>query len=424
MHVVLVSSIFAGTLFLIMVRPRGLSEAFAACGGALLMIITGSVTLPEAVMVVAHEWNVFGFFLGLMTIAAIADRAQFFDVISLAAARWARGSGVRLYLAIFAIGTLITAVLSNDATALILTPVVYTLVTRLRLKVLPFMFACTFIADTASFLLPVSNPTNILILSSFGGSLGEFLRFLFLPSLFCISVNVVIFVWLFRRDIDLCYDPAALAPLTRSPREQRFFQFVVVCLMLIAIGYVSASLVGVPVSFVALTGGAVMLVGALIMRQLAWSRLAHDISWPIFAFVGGMFIVIRAIENVGLTAALGRLVLGNAASSMWSVVRVTFGTAIGANMINNVPMALVMVSGLRSQVGLPPATQTATVYATIFGAALGPNLTTVGSLATMLWLLILRRKGLDISSREYLKLGLSVVPIMLLGGALLIALGW
>jgi arsenical pump membrane protein len=355
-----------------------------------------------------------------MTIASVADSAGFFDSVALFAARRACGSGRRLYLAVFALGTLITAVLSNDATALILTPVVYTLVTKLRMKVLPFMFACTFIADTASFLLPVSNPINILVLNTFGSSLPQFLAHLLLPSLFCIGVNVAVFAWLFRGDLDVEYDPALLAEPERTREQQGFFRFVVGALLLIAAGYILASLFEIPLSFVALAGAGVLLLGATAFGQLQWRRTAQDISWSIFAFIGGMFILVRAVEDAGLTAAFGRLVLAGAKTPFGTVVRVTLGTALGANLINNVPMALVMTSAIRSQPLLAAQVRQAAVYGTIFGADLGPNLTTVGSLATMLWLLILRRRGLDISSREYFKLGMMVVPIMLLGGAFLI----
>lgn len=405
-----------------MLRPRGLSEAWTACGGAALMLICGFVGPREAVHVIADQWNVFGFFLGLMTISAVADRAGFFDLLARGAARRAGGSALKLYLAVFLLGTVITAVLSNDATALILTPVVYGLVTRLRLKVLPFMFACTFIADTASFLLPVSNPINILVLSAMGGSLAEFLSYLLLPALFCIAMNIAIFVWLFRHDLRVRYDLALLVEPECSPEERQYLRFVIGSLLLITIGYLLASFWSIPLSLIALGGGLLLLVSAVAWRQMQWRRLAHDISWPLFAFVAGMFVVIRGVENAGLTALFGRFVLGAAPTSPFlSVLRASFGTALGANLINNVPMTLVMTSALQTQHNLPPAIRTAATYAVIFGADLGPNLTTVGSLATILWLLILRRRGLDVSSREYFKLGLIVVPPMLIGGALLIA---
>jgi arsenical pump membrane protein len=191
--------IFLITVGLITARPWRVTEAVAAAGGAVLMVLGGSVQPAEAVAALREEWNVYGFFLGPMTISALADQAGVFEAIASEVGRWAGGSAKRLYLAVFAVGTLITAFLSNDATALILTPVVYTLVTRLRLPALPFMFACTFIANAALFLLPVSNPINILVLDVFGGGLGTFLRYLFLPSLFCIALNTGLFSWLFRR---------------------------------------------------------------------------------------------------------------------------------------------------------------------------------------------------------------------------------
>ena len=410
--------IFVATLVLIVIRPRGVTEGAAALGGAAVLLLGGFIGPVEALGTLGAQWNVYGFFLGLMTISAVADDAGVFEAVTQLAARWAAGSALRLYFGVFLVGVVITAFLSNDATALILTPVVYALVTRLRLPALPFMFACTFIADTASFLLPVSNPINILVLDAFGSGLGVFLRFLLLPALVCIACNIAVFVWLFRRDLRLSYDPGAIEATERPPQ----FRFTLVGLGLIALGYVIASAARIPLSLVALGGGALLLAGAAWYRQLEWSRLRREISWSLFAFISGMFIVVRAIEDLGLTRAFGQgLVRLGGGSALGSVLLTTFGTALGANLINNVPMALVMISTLRS-ISVAGAHQ-ALIYSTILGADLGPNLTTVGSLATMLWLLILRRKGLDISTLDYIKLGLTVVPVMLLVGALLIWLG-
>lgn len=210
--------IFAGRLALIMVRPYRITEAASAAVGALLMSVCGIIAPGEAVAVLAGQWNIYGFFLGLKIISAIADAAGIFDVLAYQAARQAGGSSRRLYLAIFAVGALITALLSNDATALILTPVVYTLVTRLRLPVLPFMFARTFIADTASFVLPVSNPINVLVLNTFGSDLGTFLRYLArylaLPAPICIALNIGLFLLIFRRRLAVRHEVAAVAPPT------------------------------------------------------------------------------------------------------------------------------------------------------------------------------------------------------------------
>lgn len=309
-HLILGSIIFFATVVLVMVRPCRVSEAVVACVGALLMILLGFVGLGDALTVLASEWNVFGFFLGLMLISAIADSAGFFDALALGAARGAGGNTRLLYLAVFAIGVLITAFLSNDATALILTPVIYTLATRLRLAVLPFMFACTFIADTASFLLPVSNPINILVGTSFGIGLGPFLLHLLLPALFCIGANIGIFFWHFRSQLRGTYDVAMVEEALAPPSHRPFFRFVVGGLVVIAVGYVLASAFQWPLSFVALGGSALLLAGAAWYRQISWSRLGQEVSWSIFLFIGGMFVLIHGVENLGLTQAFGAFLLG------------------------------------------------------------------------------------------------------------------
>ena len=415
---ILGGGIFLVTLAAVMVRPYRVNEAIAAAGGAVLMLAGRFVSLRDAAVLLVSEWNTLGFFLGLMLISAIAEEAGVFELMGYQAARWGKGNGLRLYLAIFLIGTLITTFLSNDATALILTPVVYALVTRLRLPVLPFVFACTFIADTASFILPVSNPINILFLHSFNGRLGLFLRYLLLPSLAAVILNTAVFFWLFRKDLNQEY---RLSDVPRPhPADTRYRTMTSAVLGIIAVAYVVASSIGVPLSFIAL-GGAVLMLGAALLRgRLRPALLARKISWSLFVFIGGMFIVVRAVENLGFTTAFGNLLTRLAGGrALPAVLLVTAGSALGANLINNVPMALVMISTLHGlPVGAPGSASLP--FAAMFGADLGPNLTTVGSLATMLWLLILRRRGLEVSTRQYIRLGVTFAPVLLVTGSLLI----
>jgi arsenical pump membrane protein len=414
MRILAGSAIFLVTLAVMMARPYRISEAKAAACGAILMLVFGFVSPGEAVVLLSGKWNVFGFFLGLMVISALADQAGVFDVLAFQAGRWARGSAVRLYLAVFAVGVLITAFLSNDATALILTPAVYALVTRLRLPVLPFLFACTFIADTASFILPVSNPINILILDSFGGGLAAFFRYLLLPSFFCIGLNTVLFLWLFRYDLRLSYNTEALERPTAV--KPQFLRFTLLGLGLTATAYVVASASQLPVSWIALGASVLLLCGAWRYGCLDWRKLSSEVSWSVFVFVMGMFVMVRGVESLELTKIIGNLLTRPGESNaLCSILLTAGGTALGSNLINNVPMSLLMVSALQSVHAHPTL-----YYATILGADLGPNLTTVGSLATMFWLLILRRKGLEVSTLEYFKLGITIVPLMILVGSLLI----
>jgi len=312
-------------------------------------------------------------------------------------------------------------ILSNDATALILTPIVYTLVTRLRLPVLPFMFACTFIADTASFLLPVSNPINIIVLATFRLDLWTYLRLLLLPALVVISINIGVFFLLYRRQLRGSFDRKRLSSASAAIQHPAYFRYTCIVLLLVAAAYIIASAFQFPLSIVAVSGAALLLVGALAWKQTKIRETGKHISWSIFGFIAGMFILVRAVELTNLTTLFGQLLLHLSGGSSFGAVMVgTAGAALGTNLINNVPMAVVLTSALHSVQHAPTATRLGFIAATIFGCDLGPNLTTVGSLATVLWLLILRRRNIEVSGLDYFKVGVIVTPPMLVCGALTI----
>src|SRR6266571_6744378 len=221
---ILIALIAILTLIGIMIRPFKWNEAMIAMSGAGLLLIVGLINPLDAMGVLLSDWNIFLFFLGMMALSALAEAAGLFDWLASQAARLAGGSARRLLLNTFLLGSLISMVLSNDATALILTPIVYSLVTRLRLPVLPFLFACTFIADTASFLLPVSNPINIIVLSTFHLDLWTFLRLLLLPSLLVISINITAFFLLYRRQLKGRFDAKRLPSATDSIKHKGYFR--------------------------------------------------------------------------------------------------------------------------------------------------------------------------------------------------------
>lgn len=426
-HLVAASVIAAVTLGLIMFRPRRLNEAIAALGGAAAMLAVGAVSPEQAAGVLAANWDVFGFFLGLMAIATMVERAGFFDWAATLAAQLAGGSARRLFLNVLLLGIGISTLFSNDATALILTPIVYALVTRLRVRALPFMFACTFIADTASFVLPVSNPINILVLSSFRLGLGQFLRLLLLPSLLAIGLNVGLFLLLFRRQLRGRFDVKQLGTLDAAIRHPLYFRYTCAVLGLVALGYITAAALRWPLSPVALAGAALLLAGGMRWRRTRPCDVAREISWPVFGFVAGMFVVVAGLEQVRLTDVFAGALRSLAAtgahahagpSTLGAVLVGTFGSAIGANIINNVPMALVMTTTIRHFGPLNSPARLGLIGGTIFGCDLGPNLTTVGSLATILWMLLLRRRGMEVSALDYFRVGILVAPLMLLAGAL------
>lgn len=416
---VLTSTVGLLTLIGIMTRPFRWSEARIAMIGAAVLMLLGLIRPSEAGRTLLHDWNTFLFFLGMMGLSTLAETACLFDWLAAQAARFAHASARRLFLNVFLLGTVISMIFSNDATALILTPVVYVLVTRLRLPVLPYMFACTFIADTASFLLPISNPINIIVMARHPLSLPTFLRLMFLPSLVVITVNVAVFYLLYRSQLHGSFDPHQLHTAEESIKHRLYFRYTLCVLALVAPSYVLASAFQFPLSIVAVSGALLLLAGALYFRQSTLAAAAKGISWSIFGFIAGMFIVVRAIEQTGLTMKLGNLLLHLSGGTKFGAVMVgTFGAAIGTNLINNVPMAVVMNSSLQTIQHAAPAVRNGFVAATMFGCDLGPNLTTVGSLATILWLLILRQRNVDVSGLDYFKVGVIVTPVMLFLGAL------
>jgi len=404
-----------------MTRPFRWNEAIIAMAGAGLLLGLGLIGPVDALSTLLRDWNTFLFFLGMMGLSALAEAAGLFDWLAVQAARFARENAGLLFLNVFLLGSLISMILSNDATALILTPVVYVLVTKLRLPVLPFLFACTFIADTASFLLPVSNPINIILLSHFPLDLFSFLRLLFLPSLVVISINIGVFFLLYRRQLKGRFQLDRLPSVDQTIKHRAYFRYTYLVLIGVAIAYIIASAARLPLSVIAIAGALLLLIGALFWKQTTLRETGKRISWSIFGFIAGMSIVVRSIEDTGLTTWFGNWLLQLSGGTSFGAVMIgTTGAALGTNLINNIPMAVLMTSALGSIQHAPTPIQHGFLAATMFGCDLGPNLTTVGSLATVLWLLILRKQGIDVSGLDYFKIGVIVTPIMLLAGALTI----
>jgi len=408
--------IFALTIILIMVRPRPLNEATAASLGALGMLVSGVVSLPQVFEVLMTSANILLFFLGLMLVSALADRAGFFNWSALKAIQLANGNGRRLLLIIFGVGAAITAFFSNDATALILTPVVYVLVTRLRLNPLPYVFACAFIANTASMLLPVSNPVNLLPVDRFGLTLGEYLRFLLVPTLLAITINTALFTIIFRKDISASFNNDSLK---EGVKVDAFFWFVCIGLAITAAGYIFASIHGMPLSWPALAGAGVLLVGGFSLHRITPGTVASSISWSILLFIFSLALLIKGLENAGITHVLGKtLAWLSTKGTLEAVIATTVATGLGSNLINNWSMMMVSVSSLASASNPVASFDRSLIYSSILGADLGPNIAILGSLSSMLWLVLLRQRGLDIHPLQYLRLGLIVTPPMLIASAL------
>jgi len=410
--VILTLCIFAITLILIMVRPKPLNEATAALLGAILMIATSIVSPGQTYEVLKDSANILLFFLGLMIVCAVADRAGFFEWSALKAVRLANGKGRRLLFVLFGLGTIITTFFSNDATALVLTPIVFVLVTRLKLNPLPYVFACAFIANTASMILPISNPVNLLPVDRFDLTLAEYLKYLLLPAILAITINIVLFLLIFRKAISTSfkYDGP-----DHPVKIDKFFKFTCIGLVLTALGYILTSLYGLPLSWPALGGAAFLLIGGFAFRRLTIKKVNSGISWSILLFIFSLALLVKGLDNAGVTDTLGKAVANLAsANHIGAILATSFGTAVGSNLINNWSMMMISVSSL----GSIPSPDPSLTYSTIIGADLGPNITILGSLSSMLWLVLLRQRGLDIHPLQYIRLGLIVTPVMLLVAAL------
>lgn len=416
-------SIAAGVLFLatlvgVVLRPFGRGEAWWTTAGALVVLGIGAVSPGAAWHALAAQYNVFLFLFGLMAIAGLADGAGFFDLAGAAAVALARGSGRMLLLCVFGVGALVTAFLSNDATALILTPVVYAVVTRLRLRPLPYLLATTFVADTASLLLPVSNPINVLVDARLGLSLGPYLRHFLPAAVVVVLVNALLFLAVFWRRCDRDFARDGWAHLLPAGSDRRHLALIVAGLLIIAAAYLTASATGVPVGVVAVGGAAFLLLPGLLRGRPVAAAAREHMSLSVLVYVAGLFVLVAALERTGVTGAVAHGLRDVVRAGPWAVAAGTLAGAIGANAVNNVPAATFLVS---TSGGLHPAVRTPFLAGTLLGANLGPNLTPVGSLSTLLWLVAVRRRGVRVSALDYLKLGAVTTPLLLLAGGALVA---
>jgi arsenical pump membrane protein len=401
--------IFVLTLVLVLCRPRGLNEAWFTSLGALLMLVCHIVTVGEAVQTVTEGANVLGFLLALMVLSALLDRAGFFEWAAIWAALTAKGNGKLLYRNVFVLGAMTTAVLSLDTTAIILTPIVVAFVQRLKLKARPFLIACAFVANTGSLLFPISNLTNLLYQETFQYSFVSFTQIMVVPQIVALSINYWLFRLIFKKSIPEDFDQSLLPSPTTAIADRPFFFGALVVLFFVVISYFIAALNHVPPVVVATIGSVILLAWAIIRKQ-ADRGILKDIAWSLFPFIVGLFIVIRGVENIGLAELAGKLATECDGQAIWGLPALSCATAIGSNIINNIPMALLSISALKNaHCGV------ADQYAALIGCNLGPNLTIAGSLATMLVISSARKRGEHLGPMEFLRIGLITTPALVLG---------
>jgi arsenical pump membrane protein len=409
---ILAITIAAVTLLLILLRPRRLPEPLAAMAGALAMLACGLVSPLGAAGALLASWNVFLFFVGLMVTSCLAEQAGVFEVAARLVAQLAGGSARWLLVWVYLLGVLVTTFLTNDATALLLTPVVFSLARRLKLPPLPYAYACALAANAASFILPVSNPANLLVLAGAPMTLATFVHWLWLPSLVSVLITLAGLLALTWTTLDGAYPRSPAEPISRRA------QLGGLGLAVLAVGYLLSDALGVPLGVVACAGAVLLLLlDALSVRPDA-ALLARDISWSLLVLLAGLTVLVNGLVNSGVIVFVVQGLEAVARFQWLGIAAVALGTVVFSNLINNLPMALVSAAALHH---VDPSVQPGLAAGAIVGIDLGPNLTTVGAFSTMLWLMLLRRRGIDISARAYARVGLLVTPPALL--AAILALG-
>ena len=406
----LAAVIFLATIGLVIARPWRLTEAWAAVLGAATMVLTGPVSPGGAAADVAGHWNVLLFFVGLTGAAAVAERSGLFEAVAGSAARASAGSPKRLLVAVVGAGAIVAALLSNDAAALVLTPVVYVIVVRFGLSPLPYVLACTFVADAASIALPVSNPVNVIVSDRLGVSAASLVPVLLPAAIASVAALLACLFAIYRRQLPV------RAPL--SPRPDSWASWSAVPRRLLG-AFVIAVAVFAVASALDLPLGPAMTAVWLLLLGVEWtsrrpSKPLDGIGWSLLAFVASMGILVDGLSSAGITAWLAQVVLGQVRDSPAAVMVVTaFAAAIGSNLVNNLPAAFVFADAVHGA-GLSNASAHAAAIGTIIGADLGPNLTPVGSVATLLWFVLLRQRGLEVSTWSYIRIGLIVTPVTIL----------
>lgn len=409
--------ILAVTILLIAARPRGLGEGLAAAFGAVLMIAAGRATPADVGMAAQATERILLFLLGMMVVSAVVDEAGFFDWAAHAAIRASGGRGRLLYVYLYLLGAAITIFLSLDVTAIVFTPIVCASALRLRLKPAPFVFASAFVANTASLTLPVSNLTNMLVYDLLGIDFWSFVRYMAVPNLAALAVNLGIFLALFWSDIPDRFD-VPKSP-TRSGAERRFLVAAGVGLGAVVVSLVIAGFAGWPLHEAALVGGLGLAALGLGSGRVRPSTIRRGIAWQLPLFVIGMYVVVLGADRAVLGPLWGELLRLGAAQPTLGVVALAFGTGLGANLVNNIPMSLVAITALQSL----PGPRELLSFAAVIGTNLGPNVSVFGSLATMLVLTAARQRGIRITPGEYFRVGLLTTPPMIAAAVLLLVVG-
>lgn len=401
-------SIFVLTLVLVIWQPKGLGVGWSAAGGAVLALLTGTVSLADVPVVWNIVWNATATFIAVIIISLVLDEAGFFEWTALHVARWGRGKSGRLFAYMILLGAGVSALFANDGAALILTPIVIAMLVALRFSpasTLAFVMAAGFIADTASLPLVVSNLVNIVSADFFQIGFGEHASVMWPVNIVSVAATLLM-LWLFyRKDIPASYDPSALEQPQNAIRDRATFRAGWWILGFLLVGLFALEPLGIPISAVAAVCAAVLLVIAGKGSVISTRQVLANAPWQVVLFSLGMYLVIYGLRNAGLTELLSSLLDTFASHGLWSA---TLGTGLTAallsSIMNNMPSVLIGALSIQGSEA-SEVIQQAMIYANVIGCDLGPKITPIGSLATLLWLHVLAQKGIRITWGYYFRVG-------------------
>lgn len=390
----------------IVVRPFKLPEAVWAVGGALILLIFQLLSPFEAFSGGKKGLDVYLFLTGMMLLAETAREEKLFDWLAAHATRLSKGSSTRLFLLIYIVGTIVTAFLSNDATAVVLTPAVAAAVKTARAeRPLPYLLICAFIANAASFILPISNPANLVIYGKQMPPLMDWLPRYLLPSFLSITLTYLMLFLTQRKALQQKIETNISIPKLKKGGRLALWGIGITTMVLLG-----ASSMDLPLGLPTAIAGIIITVIVLIVTRQRPFKVIRGVSWSVLPLVAGLFMIVEALNKTGLTEQLSNLLRIHGEGS---VHQTAWGSGISialiSNLVNNLPSGLIAGSALQIT-HVPEIVRSAM----LIGVDLGPNLSVTGSLATILWLVALRREQQDISAWTFLKIGCLVMTIPLL----------